>query len=110
LLRLGRRSRRLIAANAEAILPVVAAWLSLRSVERRGVAVADTDGSAGPLWKKSSWSAANGHCVEVAQLPGSSVGVRNSRDNAPSRPVLVFSQKDWDSFVMGINANDFDLP
>jgi hypothetical protein len=70
--------------------------------------VTDTDGSAGMLWKKSTWSAANGHCVEVAQLPGSSVGVRNSRDCAPGRPVLMFSQEDWDAFVLGINANDFD--
>jgi Domain of unknown function (DUF397) len=63
----------------------------------------------GAEWKKSSWSAANGHCVEVAWL-GSHVGVRNSRDNAPGRPVLIFSREEWESFLSGVYANDFNLP
>ena len=69
--------------------------------------MADTEGSAGPRWKKSSWSAANGHCVEVAQL-GVQVGVRNSRDNAPGRPVLIFTSEEWETFLLGVRANDFD--
>jgi hypothetical protein len=44
--------------------------------------VADTDRSAGLHWKKSSWSAENGNCVEVAELPGNNIGVRDSKDNA----------------------------
>lgn len=63
---------------------------------------------AGAEWKKSSWSAANGHCVEVARL-GSHVGVRNSRDNGPGCPVLIFTREEWDTFLSGINANDFSL-
>ena len=31
-------------------------------------------------WVKSSFSFANGNCVEVAELPGNSVGIRDSRD------------------------------
>ena len=31
-------------------------------------------------WVKSSFSFANGNCVEVAELPGDSVGIRDSRD------------------------------
>ena len=69
--------------------------------------MADTEGSAGPLWKKSSWSAANGHCVEVARL-GDHVGVRHSRDTAPGRPVLVFTREEWETFLLGVSANDFD--
>ena len=69
--------------------------------------MAGTEGSAGPHWKKSSWSAANGHCVEVAQL-GVQVGVRNSRDNAPGRPVLIFTSEEWETFLLGVRANDFD--
>ena len=35
-----------------------------------------------PEWVKSSLSFANGNCVEVANLSGGAVGVRNSRDTA----------------------------
>jgi hypothetical protein len=40
-------------------------------------------------WIKSSLSYANGNCVEVANLPGGEIGVRNSRDSAG--PVLQFT-------------------
>jgi Domain of unknown function (DUF397) len=62
---------------------------------------------AGAEWKKSSWSAANGHCVEVARLD-SHVGVRNSRDNGPDCPVLIFTREEWGTFLSGITANDFN--
>jgi hypothetical protein len=73
-------------------------------------AVPDTAGSVGPDWKKSTWSAANGHCVEVAELPGGDVGVRHSKDTAPGRPVLAFAREQWDSFLSGVISNEFDLP
>jgi Domain of unknown function (DUF397) len=72
--------------------------------------VAETDGSAGPVWKKSSRSAANGHCVEVGQLPDGKIGVRHSRDTAPGRPILAFAAEEWDRFILGVISNDFDLP
>jgi hypothetical protein len=70
--------------------------------------VADTDGSAGPRWKKSSWSAENGNCVEVAELPGGSIGVRDSKANAPGCPALVFSRAGWSSFVSSIKAGELE--
>ena len=70
--------------------------------------MAEANGSAGADWKKSSRSAANGNCVEVAQLPGRSIGVRHSKDSAPDRPILVFNSEEWESFLSGVIANDFD--
>jgi hypothetical protein len=70
--------------------------------------VVRTDGSAGPPWKKSSWSAANGHCVEVAELHDGTVAVRDSKDNGPGCPILVFPRKGWNAFLLGVNANHFD--
>jgi hypothetical protein len=50
-------------------------------------------------WAKSSFSFSNGNCVEVAELPGGSVGVRDSR--APAGPVLRFTRNGWDTFLAG---------
>jgi hypothetical protein len=61
---------------------------------------------SGSYWIKSSLSYANGNCVEVASLPGGTVGVRNSRDAAG--PVLVFTPDEWHAFVGGIRKGEFD--
>lgn len=57
-------------------------------------------------WVKSSLSFANGNCVEVTELPGGSVGVRNSRD--PGGPVLRFTRGEWDAFLDGARLGEFD--
>ena len=42
----------------------------------------------GSTWVKSSLSFANGNCVEVSDLPGGTIGVRNSRDReGPCPPI-----------------------
>jgi hypothetical protein len=58
------------------------------------------------VWVKSSLSFSNGNCVEVAELPGGSVGVRNSRH--PEGPVLTFTQGEWDAFLGGARRGEFD--
>jgi hypothetical protein len=58
------------------------------------------------VWVKSSLSFANGNCVEVTELPGDSVGVRNSRD--PAGPVLRFTRDEWDAFLGGARLGEFD--
>jgi hypothetical protein len=56
-------------------------------------------------WIKSSLSYANGNCVEVANLPGGQVGVRNSRDVAG--PVLEFASQRWCAFLGGVRNGEF---
>jgi hypothetical protein len=59
-------------------------------------------------WRKSSWSAQNGNCLEFAEFPGGIVGVRDSKDKAPDRAILTFSKTEWESFVAGVVAGEFD--
>jgi Domain of unknown function (DUF397) len=60
----------------------------------------------GSYWIKSSLSYANGNCVEVASLPGGTIGVRNSRDSAG--PVLRFTPREWHAFLGGVRNGEFD--
>ncbi len=48
-----------------------------------------------------------GGCVEVGQLPGGSVAVRDSKD-PERRASLVFSGEEWRSFVAGVKNGEFD--
>lgn len=58
------------------------------------------------VWIKSSLSFSNGNCVEVTELPGGTVGVRNSRD--PEGPVLRFTPGEWAAFLAGARRGEFD--
>ena len=56
-------------------------------------------------WRKSSYSSANGQCVEVAHLD-LAIAVRDSKN--PDQAALVFSTSEWDAFVAGVKAGEFD--
>ena len=60
------------------------------------------------IWVKSSFSFSNGNCVEVAALPGGSVGVRDSRN--PAGPVLRFTRDGWDTFLTGARRGKLEVP
>jgi uncharacterized protein DUF397 len=60
-----------------------------------------------PTWVKSSFSFANGDCVEVASLPDGQIGVRDSKDTAG--PVLRFTSSEWQAFVAGARNGEFDI-
>ena len=57
-------------------------------------------------WSKSSFSA-QGNCVEVKVRDGR-VLVRDSKD--ARSPVLSFTYAEWDAFVRGVRAREFDPP
>lgn len=56
-------------------------------------------------WRKSSFSWANGDCVEVASRSGGLVRVRDSRD--ASGAMLAFDRSQWNAFV-GALRDDVD--
>lgn len=57
----------------------------------------NTDSAAGLVWRKSSYSGAEGgDCVEVASCPGT-VHVRDSKDEAG--PIVSVAPDGWAAFV-----------
>jgi len=57
-------------------------------------------------WRKSQASNPSGSCVEMAELPGGTVAVRNSRDK--SGPALVYPRAELAAFLLGIKNGEFD--
>lgn len=57
-------------------------------------------------WRKATASSLNGACVELAQLPGGGVAVRDSKD--PDGPVLQFTAPEWQAFLQGVDAGEFN--
>ena len=57
------------------------------------------------VWHKSTRSGNSG-CVEVATLERV-VGVRDSKDR--QGPVLVFRFDEWNAFLAGVRAGEFDI-
>ena len=72
--------------------------------QMRGVRSEDI---ARATWRKSSLSAYNGSCFEIARLPADRVGVRDTKDKG-SGPVLIFNQNEWSAFLSGAKAGEFD--
>lgn len=59
-----------------------------------------------PGWVKSSYSYANGDCVEVRRHPDGQVELRNSR--FPDQPLPPFTTDEWRAFVAGVRNGEFD--
>ncbi|MFJ8828283.1 DUF397 domain-containing protein [Streptomyces sp. NPDC102467] len=57
-------------------------------------------------WRKSARSMADGDCVEVADLGGGAVAVRDSKN--PDRADLRFTEQEWAAFRGGVRDGEFD--
>ncbi|GAA0532841.1 hypothetical protein GCM10010172_12060 [Paractinoplanes ferrugineus] len=73
----------------------------MRITSWKGTAMQD----ANLTWRKSTRSGAAGHCVEVANVPAA-VLVRDSKD--VEGPVLTFAATQWNGFIAGVRAGEFD--
>ncbi|MBF6044888.1 MULTISPECIES: DUF397 domain-containing protein [Streptomyces] len=58
-------------------------------------------------WRKSSYSLANGDCVEVASPLPQSIAVRDSKD--PQGPILGFAPATWSAFVTTVSRRAYDF-
>jgi hypothetical protein len=56
------------------------------------------------LWFKSTRSAGNGACVEVAFTAAGPVAVRDSKD--PDGPMLRFDAEAWRNFVRAVRTGE----
>jgi hypothetical protein len=60
----------------------------------------------GVVWRTSRRSNSQGNCVEMAELPGGGVAVRNSRH--PEGPALVYTRAEIEALILGAKDGDFD--
>ncbi|WP_440086167.1 DUF397 domain-containing protein [Streptosporangium sp. LJ11] len=58
------------------------------------------------IWRKSSQSAQQDNCVEVATLPDGGCAVRDSKD--PNGLALSFARDEWHKFVNSVKAGVFN--
>jgi hypothetical protein len=56
-------------------------------------------------WRKSSYSASDGCCLEIAPRDDR-VAVRDSKD--PDGAILRFSTEAWGQFIAAVKIGDFD--
>jgi hypothetical protein len=68
----------------------------------------DSDDLAAASWRKSSKSAYNGSCVEVAELRSERVGVRDTKAH-DAGPILIFTHAEWNLFLSRVKLGSLDF-
>jgi hypothetical protein len=58
-------------------------------------------------WEKSSYSTANGNCVEVAKVRDGGTAIRDSKD--ASGPVLHITDGAWRAFLTAVREGRLSL-
>jgi hypothetical protein len=64
------------------------------------------------VWRKASFSNGSGgnNCVEVKAVAGGDLGVYVRHSAWPEGLPLDFTRAEWEAFVKGVKAGEFDLP
>ena len=57
-------------------------------------------------WRTSSYSGANGNCIEVADLTDGVHAVRDTKDQGCG-PILRFTAGEWRAFLTSVKAGEF---
>jgi hypothetical protein len=62
------------------------------------------------IWTKPSFSNGSGgnNCADVLANELGDVFIRNSND--PHRDTVHFNRAEWEAFLAGVKAGEFDLP
>jgi hypothetical protein len=55
---------------------------------------------ADAVWRKSPYSAGEGQCVEIADLPGGGIAVRDGKNS--HLPALRYTAAEWQAFRQGV--------
>jgi Domain of unknown function (DUF397) len=76
--------------------------MSFFAVRKRRQLSLDSSG----VWVKSTLSAHNGNCVEVAGLESDTIRLRDSKN--PHGGILNFTIGEWDAFIGGVRNGEFD--
>jgi hypothetical protein len=59
---------------------------------------------SGAAWRKSRASAGSENCVEITDLPGGAIALRDSKN--PAFPALRYTAAEWAAFREGILAGE----
>jgi hypothetical protein len=58
------------------------------------------------LWRRPAGVAEGEDCIETAELPDGTIGVRSTADLDAG--IVVFTRAEIDAFVKGVKAGEFD--